>query len=94
MKNTSRGSAFADVAPSDPVALTPYEHAITYMRILDAADESADWREVTQILLHIDPAREPERAQLGYESHLARAKWMTEHGYRLLLSGADSRKSR
>ena len=47
----------ADLAPSEP-ALTPYdqEHAVTYMRLLDA--EGADWREVVRIVLHIDPDRE------------------------------------
>ncbi|MGY8666183.1 DUF2285 domain-containing protein [Bradyrhizobium sp. UFLA05-109] len=77
----------ADTAPADPVALTPYdhEHAITYLRLLDAGAEGADWREVTLTVLHIDAAREPSRAKQAYDSHLARARWMTEHGYRLLL---------
>ena len=45
----------ADLAPSEP-ALTPYdrEHAVTYMRLLDADAEGVDWREVAQIVLHID----------------------------------------
>jgi len=36
----------ADLAPSDPV-LTAYdqEHAVTYMRLLDADAEGADWHE-------------------------------------------------
>jgi len=77
----------ADTAPSDPAALTPYdhEHAVTYLRLLDASAAAADWREIARIVLHIDAAREPSRARTAYESHLARAKWMTEHGYRLLL---------
>jgi hypothetical protein len=58
---------------------------ITYLRMLDADKEGADWREVTQIVLRIDPDREPERATRAYETHLARAKWMTHTGYRLLL---------
>jgi len=76
----------ADTAPVDST-LTPYdhEHAITYLRLLDADAEGADWREVTRIVLHIDPEREPVRARQAYESHLTRAKWMTEQGYRLLL---------
>jgi hypothetical protein len=65
------------------MALT--DHAITYMRMLDANSEGADWREVSRIVLHIDPEREPDRAKRAYESHLARAKWMTKTGYRLLL---------
>jgi hypothetical protein len=62
----------ADVAPSDP-ALTPYDeqHAITYMRLLDADAEGADWREVARIVLHVDPDSEPDRARLDFDSHLA-----------------------
>jgi hypothetical protein len=36
-------------------------------------------------VLHIDPEREPDRAKRTWESHLARAKWVTENGYRHLL---------
>jgi hypothetical protein len=42
--------------------------------LLDADAEGADWAEVAQIVLHIDPAAEPERARRAWESHLARAK--------------------
>jgi hypothetical protein len=65
----------------------PYdqEHAITYMRMLDADAEGADWREVARIVLHIDPDRDVQRARRAFDSHLARAKWMTHTGYRLLL---------
>jgi len=78
----------ADMAPADST-LPPYdfEHLITYFRLLDADAEGADWREVACIVLHIDPEREPERARQAHESHLARARWMTEHGYRYLLRG-------
>ena len=69
--------------------LTVYDeqHMITYLRLLDADADGADWREVAQIVLHIDPAQEPDRAREAFDSHLARAKWMTEHGYRQLLRG-------
>ena len=78
----------ADTAPTDRM-LTPYdhEHLITYLRLLDADAEGADWQKVTRIVLHIDPIREPVRARRAFESHLARAKWMVEHGYRHLLRG-------
>jgi hypothetical protein len=68
----------ADLAPSDP-ALTEYdeEHLVTYLRMLDANADGADWREVARIVLHIDPEREPDRARRVYDSHLARAKWMS-----------------
>ena len=57
------------------------------MRLLDADAEGADWHEVSKIVLHIDPVREPARAKRAFDTHLARAKWMTEHGYRHLLRG-------
>jgi hypothetical protein len=68
----------ADTAPSDPV-LTAYDeqHLIMYLRLLDADAKGADWREVTRVVLHL-------------ESHLSRAKWMTEQGYRHLLRGGAS----
>jgi len=31
-----------------------------------------------------------DRARRAFESHLSRAKWMTEHGYRLLPGGGAS----
>jgi hypothetical protein len=76
----------ADLAPTDP-ALTRYdeEHLVTYLRMLDANEEGADWREVSRIVLHIDPAREPDRARRAFDTHLARAKWMSRVGYRRLL---------
>jgi len=43
--------------------------------------------EVAKIVLHIDPEREPDRARRAWESHLARAKWITENGFRHLLHG-------
>ncbi|MGY2850692.1 hypothetical protein ACVIWU_008281 [Bradyrhizobium sp. USDA 4509] len=79
----------ADIAPAD-VELTVYDkqHVVTYIRLLQADSEGADWREAARIVLHVDPEREPDRAQNAYESHLARAKWMTEQGR--LLRGAGS----
>lgn len=81
----------ADTAP-DAAALTGYdqEHLVTYLRLLDAEAEGADWTEAARLVLHIDPSREPARARRAWESHLARAKWMTEHGYRHLLRGAPN----
>jgi hypothetical protein len=69
--------------PTDP-ALTRYdeEHLVTYLCTLDADAEGADWREVSRIVLHIDAEQEPDRARRAFDSHLARAKWMTEVGYR------------
>ncbi|WP_280711720.1 DUF2285 domain-containing protein [Bradyrhizobium sp. BR13661] len=79
----------ADLAPAGSV-LTPYDegHVVTYIRLLQAEGEGADWREVARIVLHIDPEGEPDRARNAYESHLARAKWMTKQGR--LLRGSRS----
>jgi hypothetical protein len=54
-----------DVVPTASV-LTAYDerHATTYLRLLDADTEGADWKEVARIVLRIDPEREPERACL------------------------------
>jgi hypothetical protein len=76
----------AELAPSES-RLTDYDrsHAALYLRLLDAADEGAPWEEAAHIVLGIDPAREPARARSAYESHLARARWLTAQGYRDLL---------
>jgi len=78
----------ADQAPTADV-LTAYDqnHAVIYLRLLDADAEGADWAEVARIVLHIDPAREPERARRAWETHLERAKWMTSHGFQHLFRG-------
>jgi hypothetical protein len=81
----------ADTAPTDSV-LTVYDekHFITYLRLLDADAVGADWSEVARIVLHLDPKRDSDRARRTFESHLSRAKWMTEHGYRRPLRGGAS----
>jgi hypothetical protein len=66
------------------------EHLVTYLRLLDAHTEGADWREVARVVLHLDPEHESDRARISFDSHLSRAKWMTEHGYRHLLRGGAS----
>ncbi|MCK1624065.1 DUF2285 domain-containing protein [Bradyrhizobium sp. 160] len=76
----------ADFPPNAP-QLTPYDeqHAVTYMRLLDAEADNADWREVARIVLGIDATLDPDRARRIFESHLARAKWAARHGFRQLL---------
>jgi hypothetical protein len=80
----------ADVAPNE-LTLTAYDeqHVVTYIRLLQAEGQGADWQEVARIVLHIDSEREPERARTAYQSHLARAKWVTEQGR--LLRGTGSK---
>ena len=80
--------SIADTAPVE-LFLTGYDmsHLVTYLRLLDADEEGADWREVARIVLKLDVRKDPEGAKRTWASHLARAKWMTEYGYRRLLRG-------
>jgi hypothetical protein len=82
---------FADVALSGDV-LTPYdrEHLVTYLRLLDAHAEGADWREVARVVLHLDPEDECDRVWKTFDSHLSRAKWISGRGYRYLLQDGGS----
>ncbi len=78
--------AFQDSPPlTDRVNAYDEAHLATYLRLLDAAEEGADWREVVRIVFGIDPAVDPDRARRVHDTHLARARWMTETGYRHLL---------
>lgn len=82
--------AVQDEAPTSP-ALTDYDrlHFITYLRLLDSrGDPTATWEEACRLVLHIDPAHEPTRARRAYDTHMARATWMTESGYAHLLREA------
>lgn len=74
----------ADDAPCAD-AITPYdeEHFVTYARLLDAEAEEADWRDVCRIVLHRDP--DAANSRQCWQSHIDRAHWMVEHGYRQLL---------
>lgn len=79
-------------APPESSMLTDYDrlHMKVYMRVLDAATDGADWREAAAIIFGLDPDAEPERARRVHDSHLARAHWMTEHGYQQLLRKNDN----
>lgn len=89
---TSAVMPFNDIAPVGDM-LTEYDraHVKLYMRLLDAADDGAEWTEAVNILFGIDPALEPERARNVHDSHLTRARWMTRTGYRQLLRHPTAR---
>ncbi|HRN83179.1 MAG TPA: DUF2285 domain-containing protein [Pseudolabrys sp.] len=79
-------AAFKDSPPlTDRVNAYDEAHLATYLRLLDAAEEGADWREVVKLVFGLDAEADPQRAKHMHDSHLARARWMTEHGYRHLL---------
>jgi len=73
--------------PPQGQQLTSYdrEHMVLYLRLLDAHRDGADWREAARILFGLDAAIDPVRSRKVHDAHLARAQWMTEHGYRELL---------
>lgn len=77
---------FQDEPPTGE-ALTPYDraHMALYLRLLDAHRDGADWREVVEVLFDLDPGAEPDRCRSIHDSHLARARWLSEQGYRELL---------
>jgi len=76
----------ADAAPTEPT-LTDYDrrYLIVYMMLLDAVKDGADRDEIAREILQIDPVADADRALRAYESHLARARWMSAHGYQHLL---------
>jgi hypothetical protein len=70
--------------PPETSCVNPYDerHLVTYLRLLDASAENEDWREIVSVIFGLDATLEPDRAKTVYETHLARAKWMTESGYK------------
>jgi hypothetical protein len=74
-----------DAPWSDELTDYDYAHCATYARLLDAAADGADDNEIARIVLSIDPVAEPDRAKHCLASHMRRAHWMCEHGYRHLL---------
>lgn len=76
-----------DDRPPHSARVTSYDerHLATYIRLLDADAEGADWREVVSVIFGLDPECEPQRARIVHDSHLARARWMTQVGFEHLL---------
>ncbi|QGM99891.1 DNA -binding domain-containing protein [Methylocystis parvus] len=86
--SSENADPIADIAPSDE-HVTDYDraHFKVYLRMLDAAKEGAAWEEISSIVLGIDSVREPARARRAYDTHLARAQWLANKGYKDLLAG-------
>ena len=79
-------ASFQDRPPlTDRVNAYDEQHLAIYLRLLMAEEEGADWREVVRVLFGVDPSRDPDRAKIVHDSHLARARWMTKTGYQHLL---------
>jgi hypothetical protein len=76
----------ADLVPWDE-KITPYdhEHFSHYLRLLDAIDAGASSDEMCRDILDRDLVADPDRAKKTLESHVARARWMYERGYKDML---------
>lgn len=79
---------YLDEPPTED-RITDYDraHFKTYLRLLDADAEGADWEEAVEIIFGIDPRQDRDHALQVHSTHLARARWMSEQGYRHLLRG-------
>ena len=79
------GSVVLDQPPQeDQVTDYDRQHMKAYLRLLDAAATDATPEQMAREIFGMDTVAEPERARRVAESHLARARWFSEHGYRLL----------
>ncbi|MDO5703793.1 MAG: DUF2285 domain-containing protein [Paracoccus sp. (in: a-proteobacteria)] len=88
-----RDPVVEDEAPvSDKITAYDEQHYVTYLRLLDASAEEADWKEVARIVLRRDPDAEELRTYRCWQSHLARAEWMTRKGYKQMLRSAAANK--
>ena len=82
-----------DIAPTgDTITVYDERHFVTYLRLLDAKAEDADWKEVARIVLHRDPVAEELRTYRCWQSHLERAQWLSREGYRKILEQAVANK--
>lgn len=53
----------------------------TYLRLLDADREQADWRDAAAIILDLDVEKDPEGSRAVFERSLKQALWLRNHGY-------------
>ena len=86
MAQAGMNPSIADEVPWSE-SITDYDesHYVVYLRLLDATKDGASADEMARVVLGIDPAHEPARAAKAVSSHLRRAQWMCEKGYRHLL---------
>lgn len=80
-----KGTVSGNTPPTGP-ELTDYDraHMQAYLRLLDAAASGVPWTVAVRDILHVDPSIDPAAAKVTFDTHLARAEWMTRVGYRLL----------
>lgn len=76
-------------APQD-AAITAYDqrHFLTYARLLSADTAGQDWRDGAATILGCDVEKDPDGALRCWNSHMARARWVSTTGYEGLLRDA------
>jgi len=69
--------------------ITPYDraHFKLYLQLLDAEEQGVDWRTVASDIMNLE--LEDTSTKPCWQSHLERAKWMRESGYRQLLDSPE-----
>lgn len=82
-----KGVPLVDVsAPTDPTVTAYDERRFPlYIQLLDADVAHVSWEEIAGSVLGLNVKADATAARYTWRSHLARAKWMTEVGYRQLL---------
>jgi hypothetical protein len=78
---------------SEGVTLYDREHFATYLSLLYAAGEGHSDEMMALGILGINPALEPERATRALDSHLKRARWLADSGYKFLLESRSCEDS-
>lgn len=89
----SKAPPLADKAPNS-LRITTYDeaHFVVYLRLLDAKSKDASDEAMLAIILEAAPLMGREKARRALQSHLKRAVWMSDEGYRGLL-GKKPRRS-
>lgn len=77
-----KSSDFLETPPASH-ELTSYDeaHLVDYLRLLDAQSEGADWQDIARIVFGADSISDLETAKRQFDSHLARAKWLSSSGF-------------
>lgn len=70
-------------AITDPAGSAPPDREMmkTYLRLLDADRDQADWREVAAIILNLDVKKDPKGSRAVFERSLKQALWLRDRGY-------------
>ena len=88
---TDEGPSRSQTAPYPPPEDVPVltdrdrAYASVYVQILDATAAGADWQTIAKHVLNLDPDADVGATKKTFDRFHARAVWMTQVGYKLLL---------